>query len=79
MKKNDIGMLLGEIPCLVSDAFYNLMSQTGRCPRFSSVFKIVKENLKMQGIDYKILNERDKFEIETMARDAFDGIKEAEC
>lgn len=78
MRKNDIGVILGEIPCIVSDAFYNLIGQTGKCPRFSSVFKIVKETLKAEGIDYKKLSESDKYEIEVMAKDAFEGIKEVE-
>ena len=77
MRKADLGQVLSTIPGFVSDITYGLMGETGRTPRFPSVFKRLKDELKYDGIDFKSLNESEKSEIEAMARDVFDGIKEA--
>ena len=54
------------------------MGQMGdKMPRFPTVFKMVKAELKYDGIDFNKLDESDKYEIKEMARDTFDGIKEA--
>ena len=77
MKNGELGLLLADIPNLVSEITFQLMGEEGKVPRFSSVFKLVKEDLKSMGYDYKKLNENEKDVIEEMARDVFDGIKEA--
>ncbi len=77
MKRVELGQILANIPMLVSDISFNLMGETGNVPRFSSVFKRVKEELKYDGIDWKNLNESDRNEIQEMARDAFEGIRDA--
>ena len=77
MKRVELGKILANIPMLVSDISFNLMGETGKVPRFSSVFKRVKEELKYDGIDWKNLNESDRNEIQEMARDAFEGIRDA--
>lgn len=77
MKKVELGQILAEIPGIVSSVTFDLMGSKGTVPRFPSVFKIVKEELKYAGINFKELNESEKQEIESMARDTFDGIKEA--
>ena len=75
MKKAELGQVLANIPGMVSDITFGLMGETGKNPRFPSVLKRVKDELKYDGIDWKKLSESDKYEIEEMARDVFDGIK----
>ena len=77
MKNAELGHLLADIPNMVSEITFQLMGETGSIPRFPSVFKLVKEDLKSIGYDYKKLNESEKSVIEDMARDTFEGIKEA--
>ena len=77
MKKGDLGQVLANIPGFVSDITFNMMGETGKVPRFPSVFKRVKEELKYDGIDWKKLSDSDTYDIEEMARDVFDGIKDA--
>ena len=78
MTRVELGKVLATIPNMVSDITFNLMGQNeDKIPRFSSVFKLVKEELKYDGIDFKKLSESEKYDIEEMARDTFDGIKEA--
>lgn len=77
MRKGELGQVLANIPGMVSDITFNMMGEIGKVPRFPSVLKRVKEELKYDGIDWKKLSESDKYEIEEMARDTFDGIKEA--
>jgi hypothetical protein len=77
MKKGELGQVLANIPTMVSDIAFGLMGETGKNPRFPSVFKRVKEELKYDGIDWKKLNESEKYEIEEMARDVFEGIRDA--
>ena len=77
MKKAELGQVLANIPGFVSDITFNMMGETGKNPRFSSVLKRVKEELKYDGIDWKKLSESDKYEIEEIARDAFEGIRDA--
>ena len=77
MKKNEIGQILAVIPSMVSDITFGLMGETGKNPRFPTVFKMVKAELKYDGIAFNKLDESDKFEIKEMARDVFDGIKNA--
>lgn len=78
MKKSELGQILATIPGIVSDVTFNLMGQMGdKMPRFPTVFKMVKAELKYDGIDFNKLDESDKYEIKEMARDTFDGIKEA--
>lgn len=78
MNKVELSKVLANIPGMVSDVTFNLMGQMGdKMPRFPSVFKLVKEELKYDGIDWKKLSDSEKYDIEEMARDTFDGIKEA--
>jgi hypothetical protein len=77
MTNAEMGVLLSNIPSLVSDITYQLMGEMGGVPRFSSVFKLVKEDLKSMGYDYKKLDENEKSIVEEMARDVYDGMKEA--
>ncbi len=77
MRKADLGQVLANIPGLVSDITFNIMGETGKNPRFPSVLKRVKDELKYEGIDWKKLSESDKSEIEAMARDVFEGIRDA--
>lgn len=77
MKKAELGQVLANIPGMVSDITFGLMGEIGKNPRFPSVLKRVKDELKYDGIDWKKLSESDKYEIEEMARDVFDGIKNA--
>ena len=78
MTRVELGKVLATIPNMVSDITFNLMGQNeDKIPRFSSVFKLLKEELKYDGIDFKKLSESEKYDIEEMARDTFDGIKEA--
>ena len=77
MNNAEMGVLLSNIPNLVSDITYQLMGENGGIPRFASVFKLVKEDLKHMGYDYKKLNENEKSVIEEMARDVYEGMKEA--
>ena len=77
MRKGELGQVLANIPGMVSDITFNMMGEIGKVPRFPSVLKRVIEELKYDGIDWKKLSESDKYEIEEMARDTFDGIKEA--
>ena len=39
--------------------------------------RLVKEDLKSMGYDYKKLDENEKSIVEEMARDVYDGMKEA--
>ena len=77
MTNAEMGVLLSNIPSLVSDITYQLMGEMGGIPHFSSVFKLVKEDLKSMGYDYKKLDENEKSIVEEMARDVYDGMKEA--
>ena len=77
MKKAELGQVLANIPGLVSDIAFGLMGETGKNPRFPSVLKRVKDGLKYDGIDWKKLSDSERYEIEEMVRDVFDGIKDA--
>ena len=77
MKNAELGHLLADIPNMVSEITFQLMGETGSVPRFTSVFKLVKEDLKSMGYDYKKMNDSEKSVIEDMAKDTFEGIKEA--
>lgn len=77
MKKADIGAILATIPQYVSDAFYTYMGEKNRKPRFDTVFKEVKVQLKYDGIDFKKCDEMDKEEIRAMALDVFEGLRDA--
>lgn len=77
MKKGELGQVLANIPGWVSDITFNYMGEKGKVPRFPSVLKGVKAELKYDGIDWNKLSESDKYEIEEMARDVFEGIKDA--
>ena len=50
MNKVDLGRVLASIPEIVSTVTYNYMGENGKFPRFSSVFKLVKADLKYEGI-----------------------------
>lgn len=66
------------VPGYVSTSYYNLYFQKKRIPRFDSVFKIVKEEMQKEGYDYNKLSQKDKIAMQDMARDTYDGIREAE-
>lgn len=68
---------LCEIPGLVSDIVYTYMGKNKKFPRYDSVLKLVKEDMKHYGLNWNRLNENERYEIDNMCRDAFYGIKEA--
>lgn len=77
MNTTEFGMFLGNIPMIVSNTFYNYMGEKNRKPRFETVFKMVKEEIKYEGYDFKTLPKNQQNEIEEMARDAFEGMRDA--
>ena len=78
MGSSNFGQLLGDIPSMVSNRIYSNMIN-GKFPRFLSVFKMIKEDLKNEGYPFDTFTDVQKYEIEEMVRDTFYGIKSAEC
>lgn len=78
MSPVEFGKFLGGVPCITSQIVYDYMGKNdNKIPRFSSVFKIVKEELVHYGYDYKNLTDLQKSDLEMMARDVYEGLKEA--
>lgn len=78
MGSSNFGQLLGDIPSMVSSRIYSNMTN-GKFPRFPSVFKMIKEDLKAEGYPFETFTDVQKYEIEEMVRDTFYGIKMSEC
>lgn len=78
MSPVEFGKFLGGVPCITSQIVYDYMGKNdNKIPRFSSVFKIVKEELVHYGYDYKKLTDLQKSDLEEMVRDVYIGLKEA--
>lgn len=77
MGTSNFGQLLGDIPSMVSSIVYGNFNN-GKFPRFPTVFKLVKEELKSEGYPFETFTDVQKYEIEEMVRDTFYGIKSAE-
>ena len=74
-----LARILSSIPEITSTIYYNYCEKHGKKPRFDSLFKIIKEDyLSRISVDFSLLDEGQRYEIEEMARDAFEGIKEGE-
>ena len=51
MGSSNFGQLLGDIPSMVSCRIYSNM-ENGRFPRFPTIFKLIKEDLKNEGYSF---------------------------
>ena len=77
LSDSQLSELMGYLPGVTSQAYYFTKSTTGTT-RFPSVFKMVKEDLKNNGIDFTVLDEGSKYEIMEIVKDAYYGIRDGE-
>ena len=76
MGSSNFGQLLGDIPSMVSCRVYGYKNSNGKYPRFPTVFKMIKEDLKNEGYPFNTFTDFQKYEIEEIVRDAFYGMKD---
>lgn len=68
---------LCEVPGITSSIVFGYMGEHNSFPRYPSVLKLLKEEMKLYGLNWSNTSESDRYEIEHMCKDAFYGIKEA--
>lgn len=68
---------LCEIPGITSSIVFGYMGEHNQFPRYPSVLKLLKEEMKLYGLYWSKLSEKDRYEIDNICRDAFYGMKEA--